>query len=243
MSEKIQRTTFGVMTSHVISSSTLFPLFWLIAGSIAKAMLITQDMINETLANALYYTVMLLFFYFGTKYSLYYINKKISVNFPKQSGEQSIVLFTILVIASNYGLFYFEESINFMRIFFSLLLIYMFSVMTKKYFDSLEETEYLECTFIGQTIVLLANLSMFITILVPAAIISGINPFAKYLLTIIAFFVGLKTQLLNKIFVSFFYKEGEPKPIKYALIVLAITLPINIGLYFIVINYFEKFIL
>jgi len=230
------------MTSHVISSSTLFPVFWLIAGSIGKAMLISKEIINETLANGIYYAIMLLLFYLGIKYSLYYINKKVIVTFPKQSAQQSIILFSILVIATNYGLYYFENSLNILRIFFSLVLIYMFSIMTKKYFDTLDETEHIECTFVGQIIVLAANLSMFISIIVPVGIISGINPLAKYILLIIAFVVGLKTQIFNKTFVPFFYKEGEPKPIKYALIVLAITLPLNVGLYFIVINYFEKFV-
>ena len=225
MSEKIQRTTFGVMTSHVISSSTLFPVFWLIAGSIGKAMLVAKDMINETLANGIYYAVMLLFFYFGTKYSLYYINKKVSVTMPKQSGQQSIILFTALVIATNYGLFYFEDSINIMRIFFSL-----------------QDTEHLECTFIGQMTVLSANLSMLISLVVLFAIFSEITPLARYALLAVILILSLKTEIFNKTFVPFFYKKDEPKPIKYALTVLAITLPLNVGLYFVVINYFEKFV-
>jgi len=242
LSEKIQRTTFGVMTSHVISSSILFPLFWLITGSISNAMLVTKYMINETLANGIYYAVMLLFFYFGIKYSLYYINKKVSVTLAKQSAKQSIILFVALVIATNYGLFYFEDSINVMRIFFSITLVYMFSVMTKEYFDSSEETEHLECTFIGQMTVLIANLSMLIALVVLFAIFSEITPLARYALLAVIFIVSLKTEIFNKIFVPFFYKEGEPKPMKHALTVLAITLPLNAGLYFIVINYFEKFV-
>ena len=251
MSEKIKRTTFGVMTSHVVSSSALFPLLWLVIGSIGKAMLLQESLINETVANIIYYAGMMLFFYFGIKYSLYYINKKVFVTLPKQSGQQSIILFALLVVAVNYGLFYFEETINIMRILFSFMLVYMFTVITKKYFDSLEETENMECTFIGQIIVLLANLSIFVSMFALYGILDTIwtqelHLSSHILSTVIAgliAFLSYKRNIVNKIFVPFFYKEDEEKPIKYALVTLAITLPLNIGLYFVVINYFEKFVI
>lgn len=226
------------MTSHVISSSVLFPLLWLIIGSIGKSLLISQNLINQPLADAIYYLVMLLMFYFGIKYSLYYINKNVSVAMPKQSEKQSIILFTSLVLAVNYGLYYFEDSLNIMRIIFSFALIYMFIIMTKKYFDSLEDSEYIECTFIGQVLILLANTSIVITLLTIYGIISNITPYARYIVVIISIVVALKTDLFKHFFVAFFYRKNEKKPLKHALTMLVITLPINIALYILLSNYF-----
>ena len=245
MSDKIQRTTFGVMTSHVISSSSLFPALWLIVGLIGKSILISENLINETLANSIYYAIMLLFFYFGTKYSLYYINKKVAVSFPKESGQQSIILFISLVILVNFGLFYFEQSLNTLRNIFSLLLVYMFITLTKKFFNSLEETGYLECTFIGQISVILANLSILTLFVIPAGFVATFAPkeymleyfiFMEPTLFIIMLIIYWKTDIFKKLsLLSFFYQHDEPKPIKKASVILAITLPVNSILFYVLI--------
>lgn len=240
MLTKIKRTTFGVVSSHIISSTFLFPVFWLIAGSLAKALIIEKGMISESLALAIYYTVMLGCFYLGIKYSLFYIDKKVKVALPKQSGRQSIILFFILVVAANIGLLYFEGTINLQRIIFTLLLLYMFTKLTNRYFNSLEKADYLECNFFAQIVVLLANFSLFISFLFIYAFIHELNPVANIIVLIVVFYLALVLEDFNKIFVPFFYLPNEPKPIKKALLVLLITLPLNAVLWTIIFHYFEN---
>jgi len=227
MTEKIRRTTFGVVSSHIISSSFLFPLFWLVAGSLGKALLVANGTVSDPYASIVYYAGMLLSFYFGIKYSLYYINKKVSVTLPERSGQQSIVVFALLIVAANYGLYYFEESINYYRLVMSLGLAYMFAVMTKKYFNSLEAADYLECTFTEQIVILLANLSLFVMLLLLFGIMRELAPWIRLSIIAAALAVAFSTGFLNKPFVQFFYKRDEPKPLKKAFLVLAVTLPVN----------------
>ena len=240
MLTKVKRTTFGVMTVHVISSSTLFPTFWLIAGSLVKALLVANGIIIEPFASTLYYMVMLGTFYLGIKYSIYYINKKIQVALPKQSGRQSIILFFLIVIAVNIAFIYFENSINFQRIIFSIFLVYMFIQMTNKFFHSLEQTEYLECSFLAQIVVLIANFSLFLSFLFIYAIIRELNPIVNLIITPVVFYLALAVESFSKVFVPFFYLPNEPKPIKKAIFLLLVTLPLNAGLWTIIFKYFEN---
>jgi hypothetical protein len=240
MTGKIKRTTFGVVTSHIISSSLLFPVVWLIAGSLGKALLIANAMATEPIASIVYYGVMLLSFFLGIKYSLYYINKKVEVAMPKQSGQQSIALFSILVIAVNYGLYYFEGNINYYRLVMSLGLVYLFAVMTKKYFNSLDKTDYLECSFPSQIIILLANFSLLVMLLLLFGTLQELYyPWVRVSIIAVVLTLAFASGLLNKPFVPFFYKEGEPKPLKNAFISLAVTLPVNAFFYTVIIKYFS----
>ncbi|MEJ2489316.1 MAG: hypothetical protein P8Y50_05935 [Sulfurovaceae bacterium] len=237
---KIKRTTFGVVSSHIISTTFLFPAFWIIVGSFAKFFLVEKGMLSQSVAMWLYYAIMLGCFYLGIKYSLYYIDKRVSVALPKQSGRQSIIIFTMLVIVVDTILFYYEQTVNFQRIIFGLLLIYMFAKLTKRYFNSLEQAEYLECNFLSQIVVLLANLSILIVLLLAYAIIHELNPIANMLALIIVFYLASTIESFDKIFVPFFYMPDEPKPIKKALLALLITLPINAILWSIAFDYMQK---
>ncbi len=238
---KIKRTTFGVVSSHIISTTFLFPAFWIIVGSFAKFFLVEKGMLSQSVAMWLYYAIMLGCFYLGIKYSLYYIDKRVSVALPKQSGRQSIITFTMLVIVVDTILFYYEQTVNFQRIIFGLLLIYMFAKLTKRYFNSLEQAEYLECNFLSQIVVLLANLSILIVFfLLYAMIVHGLNRIANMLVLIIVFYLESTIKSFDKIFVPFFYMPNEPKPIKKALLALLITLPINAILWSIIFDYMQK---
>lgn len=237
---KIKRTTFGVVSSHIISTTFLFPAFWIIVGSFAKFFLVEKGMLSQSVAMCLYYAIMLGCFYLGIKYSLYYIDKRVSVALPKQSGRQSIIIFTMLVIVVDTILFYYEQTVNFQRIIFGLLLIYMFAKLTKRYFNSLEQAEYLECNFLSQIVVLLANLSILIVLLLAYAIIHELNPIANMLVLIIVFYLASTIESFDKIFAPFFYMPDEPKPIKKALLALLITLPINAILWSIAFDYMQK---
>ena len=241
--EKINRTTFGVVSSHIISTTMLFPLFWLIAGSLVKALLIQNKIILEPFVSFLYYFIMLGSYYLGIKYSLYFIDKKVAVALPEKSARQAIIVFSTLVVVSNYALFYFQETINVQRIMFSLLLLYMFAVMTKKYFDSIEKPDYIECKFFSQVIILIANLSVLISILTTYAILHE-SHFAVRMVLLSAFIpvmlIFSKINIVDKIFIPFEYKTNEPKPIKKAFITLGITMPVNIILIFFIISYFKS---
>jgi hypothetical protein len=237
---KIKRTTFGVVSSHIISTTFLFPAFWIIVGSFAKFFLVEKGMLSQSVAMWLYYAIMLGCFYLSIKYSLYYIDKRVSVALPKQSGRQSIIIFTMLVIVVDTILFYYEQTVNFQRIIFGLLLIYMFAKLTKRYFNSLEQAEYLECNFFSQIVVLLANLSILIVLLLAYAIIHELNPIANMLVLIIVFYLASIIESFDKIFVPFFYMPDEPKPIKKALLALLITLSINAILWSIAFDYMQK---
>lgn len=237
---KIKRTTFGVVSGHIISTTFLFPVFWIIVGSFAKFFLVEKGMLSESVAIWLYYAIMLGCFYLGIKYSLYYINKRVSVALPKQSGRQSIIVFTTLVIAVNIILFYYEKTVNFQRVIFGLLLIYMFAKLTKKYFNSLVEVEYLECNFFSQIVILLANLSILIVFLSFYAIIHELNPIVDILVLAVVFYLASNVESFDKIFVPFFYMPDEPRPIKKALFALLVTLPVNAILLSIVFDYMQK---
>ena len=237
---KIKRTTFGVVTSHIISSTFLFPLFWLLVGSFAKVILVEKGIIIEAYATTLYYLIMLGFFYVGIKYSLYYIDKRVVVALPRQSAQQSIIFFGILVVTVNIGFVYFEDTINFQRIIFSVLLVYMFAKMTNKYFNSLEQADYLECNFFNQIIILLANFSLFVTFLFIYAIIDKLNPIVNIIIIIVVFYLAIFIKDFNKIFIPFFYLPEESKPIKKAWLILFVTFPLNIGLWMIILHYFEN---
>ena len=240
LKNKIKRTTFGVVSSHIISTVALFPLFWLIAGSLAKGLLVLNNVIIEPYVSTLYYLIMLGSFYLGTKYSLYYINKNISVALPEKSGRLSILFFSALVIISNYTLFYFENSINIQRLIFSLLLLYMFAVMTKRYFHTLEKSSYVECLFFSQVIILIANLSILISLFLTYGVLHESSVTLKLIVTsafIPLLLILTQFDVVDRIFIPFEYEINEPSPLKKALSIIAVSIPINILLLLYIIKY------
>jgi len=237
---KVKRTTFGVASMHIISSTFLFPVVWLIIGLFAKALLVKQNIAPEFVVSVVYYLIMLGCFYMGIRYSLYYIDKKVQVALPKQSARQSVVFFVILVISANIGLFYFEKALNIQRIIFSILLLYLFIKMTIRYFDTLNQTEYLECRFFSQIIVLLANLSLLLSFLFIYAFIRELNPVAHLIVMAVAFYAVLFIDNFDTLFVSFFYLPHESKPIKKALLLLLVSVPLNVILWSVIFQYFQS---
>lgn len=237
---KIHRTTFGVVSSHIISTVFLFPLLWLIAGSLAKGLLTLYYPILEPYLSTVYYLIMLGSFYLGIKYSLYYINKNVSVALPEKSGRQSILFFSALVIISNYTLFYFENSINIQRLIFSLILLYMFAVMTKRYFHTLEKSSYIECIFFLQIIILISNLSILISLFLTYGVLHESSVTLKLIVTsafIPLLLILTQFDVVDKVFIPFEYEVGKQKPIKKALLTIAVSIPINILLLLYIIKY------
>lgn len=233
-------TTFNISTSHVIQTSFLFPIVWLIVGSFVKMILNDKGFIPLEILSLVYYLIMLISFYLGIKYSLAYINKKIIVSQPQNTAKQSILWFLFGAVSINYAFYYFEESLNFIRIITTVLIIVMFIKLTTKYFNSIEaDNEYIEYSLPLQIVIFLANLSLIIMLFITY----GIYHESIWIhLLITPFLIALIVFLQDKIdiFVPFFYKKNEIPNFKKPYIVLAITLPINIILIQIIIKYFQN---
>ena len=234
---KIKRTTFGIATSHVISSSLLFPLLWLIIGLLFKPFILSKGYVPESVVTLVYYGVMLGAFYLGIKYSLSYINRKVLVIFPKKSAKHSITLFFMLIFLTHYGFYYFTEEISFSRVVFTIFLFLLFVDLTQKYFNSLGESDYRECTFTGQVLVTFSNLSVLIALFGMFALTQRLT--SVNIVTYVAPILILMGISFGNLFPEPFYEKNAEKPIKKATILLVISLLVNIVL-FLVYTYFSS---
>ena len=234
MTSKIKRTTFGVASSHIISSSTLFPFLWLLVGLFFKAYLVHEEYLTENQALTIFYVVMLGAFYIGIKYSLSYINKKVLVMLPKKSSNLAIGLFFLLILLAHYGFYYFEESISLLRVTFTVFLFLLFKSMTEKYFNSLAESDYIECSFLGQTLVIFSNLSVLLALLGISYILDQWSSFTLVShLAPLVIAIGLS---FANLFPEPFYKKEESSPLTKATILLVVSLLVNGGLFIFMIS-------
>lgn len=237
--EKNRLTTFNISTSHVIQTTFLFPIVWLLIGSFSKMILNEKNILPIEILSTIYYVVLFLSFYWGAKHSISYINKKIIISQPKEASRQSILWFIFGAIIVNYAFYYFEKDINYIRIFTTILIIIMFVKITIKYFNSIEaDTQYLEYTFPFQIVILLANLSLIIMLFMLYGIYNKIVKFQILIMPILIIFIFILQGKIN-IFLPFFHKKEEIPNLKKPIIYLAITLPINIVLFLLIIKYFQ----
>ena len=229
MQSKIKRTTFGVASSHIISSSTLFPFLWLFIGLLFKPFILSQHYVPDIMVSFIYYLIMLGAYYLGIKYSLSYINKKVLVMLPKKSSNLAIGLFFLLILVAHYGFYYFEESISLLRVIFTVFLFLLFKSMSEKYFNSLGESDYVECSFLGQTLVIFSNLSVLLALLGISYILEQWSSFT--LVSYLAPLAILMGMWFTNLFPEPFYKKEESSPLKKATILLVVSLLVNGGLF------------
>lgn len=227
--ERRRVTTFSVVSSHIISSSTLFPIAWLIIGSFAQMILVQEQIVHEFILAALYYIVMLASFYAGIKYSLSFIDKRYIVLNPKSSLKFSILIFLFGVLFINYLFIHFEETFNWFRLLFSVFLTYMFVTLTDKYFKGLEpNSEYLEYPLVWQVFFMLTNLLLLIALFTSYIILVKVYPSMHLLLILVlVMWFGPYSHIINKFFIPFLYKINEEIAIKRAIIVFLIALPVD----------------
>ena len=227
--EKRRVTTFSVVSSHIISSTMLFPVLWLIIGSVIYLILEQKQVLPISLITIFYYIVMLASFYAGIKYSLSFIDKRYIVSNPELSLKFSILFFLIGVLLINYIFIYFEEALNWFRLIFSILLLYMFVTLTNKYFKSLEaDIEYIEYPFLWQVLFLFTNFSLLIAALTSYTILVSVYSWMHSLLIfVLIIWFGPYSKVIDKLFIPFFYKSNEEIAVKRSIIVLLIALPVD----------------
>lgn len=234
-------TTFSVVSSHIISSSALFPVVWLIIGSFLQTILVQKQILNEPVVTGLYYIVMLASFYGGIKYSLSFIDRRYIVSNPQSSLKFSILSFLFGVLFINYLFIYFEESFNWFRLSFSILLTYMFVILTNKYFSAINpNTEYIEYPFLWQIFFMLTNLLLIIAFFISYMILSRVFPWIHaFLVFALVIWFSPYSEIIEKLFIPFFYKNNEKIAFKKATIIFLIALPMDLFLISILVSQYQ----
>lgn len=239
---KIRRSTLSIVILHVIATSIYFPLLWLIGGYFFKLWMISKGA-YEIAAEMLYYVIMIKSYYLGIKYSLYHIESKVDIADPRKVARYSVILFSILAAGVNYAFYHYQGSVHLLRLVVSFGIVYMFHVLSVRFFYTLKSRgEERECTVFNQVVIVVANLSMLVSLLVTYVFLGFIGLYVElkefafgvqmFFVTAVAYYLYLGEQIPRKsLFVPFLYQEGEPKPIKKAVRLLLVTIPLNVILW------------
>ena len=136
---KKEKSVASVVSTHILTTSIVIPFFGLLAGYFVNkffGVLLSQGYIM-LIKDIVYVT----FFFMGVKYSISYINKKITVKNPKNSSKYSIITFGVIMIIMLIGDILSNPniiSIGYNTVFFGIIFT-IFFILTKNYFTKLQQ--------------------------------------------------------------------------------------------------------
>ena len=136
---KQEKSVASVVSTHIITTSIVIPFFGLFAGYFVNKFLGVS--LNQALVMIIKDIVYIIFFFMGVKYSLSYINKKITVKNPQNSSKYSIIIFGVIMtfmlivdILAKPNII----SIAYNTVFFGIIFT-IFYIFTKNYFEKLQQ--------------------------------------------------------------------------------------------------------
>lgn len=135
---KKEKSVAGVVTHHIVHTTIIFPFFGLLVAYFVLGFL--GEKADTTTYLTIRDLITILFFFFGVKYSLSYIDKKMFVKNVEKSLNYSVFIFSVLIIMIWMGSIL--QLFNIVRIgyntmFFGTVFI-LFFLLTKRYFLSLK---------------------------------------------------------------------------------------------------------
>jgi hypothetical protein len=135
---KKEKSIFSVVTTHILTSSIVFPFFGMFVAYFVIKFL-SQSLNSNITLILIRDLIHVIFFFIGVQYSLSYIHKKIDVKNPKDSFKYSVIGFGIVVIImltlNIYPNFNIIDTI-YNTVFYGIIFI-IFYILTKKYFNNL----------------------------------------------------------------------------------------------------------
>lgn len=136
---KKEKSVASVVSTHILTTSIVFPFFGLLAGYIVNKFL--GALLNQNLVMIIKDIVYITFFFIGVKYSISYINKKVTVKNPKNSSKYPIITFGVIIvfilivdILAKPNII----SIGYNTVFFGIIFT-IFFILTKNYFERLQQ--------------------------------------------------------------------------------------------------------
>jgi len=136
---KKEKSVASVVSTHILTTSVVIPFFGLLAGYFVNKFLGTS--LNQGLVMIIRDIVYITFFFMGVKYSISYINKKITVKDPQNSLKYSVITFGIVMIfmlsidiLAQPNIIIIGYNILFFGIIFAI-----FFILTKNYFEKLQQ--------------------------------------------------------------------------------------------------------
>ena len=142
---KKEKSDINVVITHIITTSLVIPFFGLFAGYVAQKLL-ASSVQSQILMLLMRDFVYILFFFFGVKYSLSYIDKNIIVKHPQKVANYSIILFGVMLFCMTMiDILAMPNILNFIyTILFFGIVFTIFFLMTRSYFTHLQaQTEVL----------------------------------------------------------------------------------------------------
>lgn len=236
MEQKKRITTLNVAIAQ-LTSALLLPIVWSLIGTIIVWLLIESGRIPDNIAYIVYYTILIISYYVGLKYSFYYVSKNLTVTQPKKSAKISIFLFYFGLVAIYIGFYFYYNNHNYYRMASYLIIAFIYTIMTNKYFLSLEPDNKLnEYSFILQVCFTVVNFSLVVMLAIITIWLIMEYPWTEglYIALVFLWLRGYGTKINNFLFLPYFYKNGEKKPYKKLIIILFLSIPINILLFYLI---------
>jgi len=236
MEQKTRITALNVAVAQ-LTSTLLLPIIWILIGTIAVWLLVGTEKVSDNIATPVYYLVLILSYYLGLKYSFSYVSKNLVVTQPNKSAKISSFLFYFGLISIYLGFYLYNQEHNYLRVITYIIIAFVFTTMTKKYFSSLEPDNMLnEYSLILQVGFTIVNISLVVMLAILTLWLMMTYPLIQGLYYILlAFWMGgYGTKINNFLFVPYFYEDGEPFPYKKVMASLLLSVPINIFLFYMI---------
>jgi len=244
MEQKIRATTYNIVMLQ-FSSVFMLPIVWILFGSIFEWVFIEFETLTILEVKLFYYVGLIGSYYVGLKHAFSYISKNIIVTKPKTTGKISSFIFLFGLVSVYYILYKFSKEYDYFRMLAFMILGYLYTFMTYKYFNTfIIDNKIMEYSFLHQVLFTIINLSVVMVVGISVSLIIWFikdYKWSYYIYILIAPLVLLAitkhTNKINKVFfIPYFYKKGDTFPLNKICILLAITIPINIILFYIVYN-------
>ena len=136
---KKEKSVASVVSTHILTTSIVLPFFGLLAGYFVNKFFGAS--LNQSLVMIIKDIVYITFFFIGVKYSISYINKKITVKNPQNSSKYSIITFGLIMIFMLIVDILAKPniiSIGYNTVFFGIIFA-IFFILTKNYFEKLQQ--------------------------------------------------------------------------------------------------------
>ena len=236
MKQTTRITSLNIAVAQ-LTSTLLLPIIWFLIGTIAKWLLVDNETVSNNIALPIYYALLITSYYVGLKYSFRYVSKNLVVTQPKTSAKISIFIFYLGLLSVYFAFYFFYEEHNHERILAFIILAYMYTTMTNKYFSSLEpDSELNEYSFILQVCFTIVNILLVVMFAILAIwLMMEYNGVYLMYVLIIVYWMGDDGYKINDfLFIPYFYKDGESKPYKKIIASLLLSVPINIFLFYMI---------
>lgn len=236
MESKDRITSLNISVAH-ITSTMLLPIVWILIGILVKWLYIPSETTLDQITSYVYYILLIGSYYIGLKYSFRYLTNNFIITNPKTSAYISIFVFSLGVILIYLSFYFYAKEHNYLRMFSFFIISYLFIIMTNKFFSILEPNKKCnEYSIPLQIFITIINLSLFIMLSALGIMFVQGYPWSEILLLIVVFlWVKDFGKSINEfLFIPYFYKNEKSEIYKKSILILALTIPINSFLYYLI---------